>query len=163
MTRKAVRPFDNPWLSQLDSVEKKLMNAVPAHRQAFSVDTRPHVWLQCNQDTEQVLHQLTQHSDDLSQDANGWLQAGWLSQQSREDGQQLQQPGKWLQTASGNNMSQIEEYQRLVGQLMPTLKRINQRRNMQSFQPVCSRITKEDPVEVALRVAMKRRAPLLKQ
>ncbi|MEG3110880.1 hypothetical protein SC127_09040 [Pantoea sp. T14] len=115
------------------------------------------MWIQCDDRAEQALQQLAQNPDDLLRRANDWL-----TRQGKECIRQLQQLGEALHisTRTGKNSAQLDEYQRLVGQLMPTLERINQRLQAQSAAPL--QAGNEDSVEVALRVAMKRRAPLFK-
>lgn len=162
MTRTSLQPFENPWLSQFDTIERKLINCWPTSRRTTSVEMIPHIWIQCGGRAEQALQQLAQNPDDLLRRANGWLAAGWLTRQGMDYIRQLQQLGEALQisTRTDKHSAQLEEYQRLVGQLMPTLERINQRLHAQSAAPL--QPGSEDSVEVALRVAMKRRAPLFK-
>lgn len=157
MTRISLQPFKNSWLSQFDTIERKLINYRPLSRRKPATKVIPQLWIQCDDRAEQALQQLAQNPDDLLRRANDWL-----TRQGKECIRQLQQLGEALHisTRTGKNSAQLDEYQRLVGQLMPTLERINQRFQAQSAAPL--QAGNEDSVEVALRVAMKRRAPLFK-
>jgi hypothetical protein len=95
---------------------------------------------------------LAQQPDELLKRLKTWRQAGLLTSQAAESLRQLQ---RLTQTSIARNqpITQLDEYQQLVGQLTPTLERINQRLNGQR-PPVT---LADDTLEVALRIAEKRR------
>ncbi len=152
MSRKNARLFENPWLSQIDSVERNLINYAPDARRVASVPLAPVGWIDCGERADAQLALLAQQPDELLKRLKDWRQAGLLTRQAAESFRQLQ---RLTQTSIARNqpITQLEEYQQLVGQLTPTLERINQRLNAQR-QPTNMA---DDSLEVALRIAEKRR------
>lgn len=112
-------------------------------------------WLLMIDSTEKNLINLVQQPEQLLQRLKAWRQAGLLSHQARASLRQLQQ---LTHTGIARNqpITQLEEYQQLVGQLTPTLERITQRLNAQGITPATT--PADESLEVALRVAEKRRA-----
>ena len=152
MSSKNAQLFENPWLSQIDSVERNLINYAPAARRTDPVFVQPVGWIDCGERADAQLALLAQQPDELLKRLKTWRQAGLLTSQAAESFRQLQ---SLTQTSVARNqpITQLEEYQQLVGQLTPTLERINQRLNAQR-QPA---EMAEDSLEVALRIAEKRR------
>lgn len=152
MSRKNARLFENPWLSQIDSVERNLINYAPDARRVASVPLAPVGWIDCGERADAQLALLAQQPDELLKRLKDWRQAGLLTRQAAESFRQLQ---RLTQTSIARNqpITQLEEYQQLVGQLTPALERINQRLNAQR-QPTNMA---DDSLEVALRIAEKRR------
>lgn len=152
MSRKNARLFENSWLSQINSVERNLINYAPDARRVASVPVAPVGWIDCGERADAQLALLAQQPDELIKRLKDWRQAGLLTRQAAESFRQLQ---RLTQTSIARNqpITQLEEYQQLVGQLTPTLERINQRLNAQR-QPANM---PEDSLEVALRIAEKRR------
>jgi hypothetical protein len=109
-------------------------------------------WIDCGERADAQLALLAQQPDELLKRLKDWRQAGLLTRQAAESFRQLQ---RLTQTSIARNqpITQLEEYQQLVGQLTPTLERINQRLNAQR-QPTNMA---DDSLEVALRIAEKRR------
>jgi hypothetical protein len=155
MSRKNAQSFKNPWLSMIDSVERNLINLVPAAPRTAAVSSTPIEWINCDERADAQLALLAQQPDELLQRLKSWRQAGLLSSQAMESFRQLQ---RLTQTSIARNqpITQLDEYQQLVGQLTPTLERINQRLNAQRDLP--NGALAEDSLEVALRIAEKRRA-----
>ncbi|KAJ9431457.1 hypothetical protein SAMN05518863_1166 [Candidatus Pantoea symbiotica] len=155
MSRKNAQSFKNPWLSMIDSVERNLINLVPAAPRAAAVSSTSIEWINCGERADAQLALLAQQPDELLQRLKSWRQAGLLSSQAIESFRQLQ---RLTQTSIARNqpITQLDEYQQLVGQLTPTLERINQRLNAQRDLP--NGALAEDSLEVALRIAEKRRA-----
>jgi len=112
-------------------------------------------WLLMIDSTEKNLINLVQQPEQLLQRLKAWRQAGLLSHQARESLRQLQQLTH-TSIARNQPITQLEEYQQLVGQLTPTLERITQRLNAQGITPATT--PADESLEVALRVAEKRRA-----
>jgi len=112
-------------------------------------------WLLMIDSSERNLINLAQQPEQLLQRLKAWRQAGLFSHQARESLRQLQQ---LTHTSIARNqlITQLEEYQQRVGQLTPTLERITQRLNAQGITPATQ--PADDSLEVALRVAEKRRA-----
>ncbi len=154
MSSKNAQTFDNPWLSMIDSVERNLINYVPGMVQNTSGNVVSSDWIACGERVDAQLALLAQQPDELVQRLKSWRQAGLLTQQAAESFRQLQ---SLTQTSIARNqpITQLDEYQQLVGQLTPTLERINQRLNAKR-QPHVSALV-EDSLEVALRIAEKRR------
>jgi len=152
MSRKNARLFENPWLSQIDSVERNLINYAPDARRIAPVSIVPVGWIECGERADAQLALLAQRPDELVKRLKSWRQAGLLTSQAAESFRQLQ---RLTQTSIARNqpITQLEEYQQLVGQLTPTLERINQRLNAQRQSANLA----EDSLEVALRIAEKRR------
>lgn len=152
MSRKNARLFENPWLSQIDSVERNLINYAPDARRIAPVSIVPVGWIECGERADAQLTLLAQQPDELVKRLKSWRQAGLLTSQAAESFRQLQ---RLTQTSIARNqpITQLEEYQQLVGQLTPTLERINQRLNAQRQSANLA----EDSLEVALRIAEKRR------
>jgi hypothetical protein len=152
MSRKNARLFENPWLSQIDSVERNLINYAPDARRISPVSIVPVGWIECGERADAQLTLLAQRPDELVKRLKSWRQAGLLTSQAAESFRQLQ---RLTQTSIARNqpITQLEEYQQLVGQLTPTLERINQRLNAQRQSANLA----EDSLEVALRIAEKRR------
>ena len=152
MSRKNARLFENPWLSQIDSVERNLINYAPDARRRFTDPVVPIGWIDCGERADAQLALLAQQPDELLKRLKTWRQAGLLTSQAAESLRQLQ---RLTQTSIARNqpITQLDEYQQLVGQLTPTLERINQRLNGQR-PPVT---LADDTLEVALRIAEKRR------
>lgn len=152
MSRKNARLFENPWLSQIDSVERNLINYAPDARRTFADPVAPIGWIDCGERADAQLALLAQQPDELLKRLKTWRQAGLLTSQAAESLRQLQ---RLTQTSIARNqpITQLDEYQQLVGQLTPTLERINQRLNGQR-PPVT---LADDTLEVALRIAEKRR------
>lgn len=152
MSRKNARLFENPWLSQIDSVERNLINYAPDARRIAPVSIVPVGWIECGERADAQLTLLAQRPDELVKRLKSWRQAGLLTSQAAESFRQLQ---RLTQTSIARNqpITQLEEYQQLVGQLTPTLERINQRLNAQRQSANLA----EDSLEVALRIAEKRR------
>lgn len=155
MSRKNAQSFKNPWLSMIDSVEMNLINLVPAAPRTAAVSSTSIEWINCGERADAQLALLAQQPDELLQRLKTWRQAGLLSSQAMESLRQLQ---RLTQTSIARNqpITQLDEYQQLVGQLTPTLERINQRLNAQRDLP--NGALAEDSLEVALRIAEKRRA-----
>lgn len=155
MSRKNAQSFKNPWLSMIDSVERNLINLVPAAQRTAAVSSTSIEWIHCGERADAQLALLAQQPDELLQRLKSWRQAGLLSSQAMESFRQLQ---RLTQTSIARNqpITQLDEYQQLVGQLTPTLERINQRLNAQRDLP--NGALAEDSLEVALRIAEKRRA-----
>lgn len=155
MSRINAQSFKNPWLSMSDSVESNLINLVPAAQCTTAVSISSVAWINCGERTDAQLALLAQQPDELLQRLKSWRQAGLLSRQATESLRQLQ---RLTQTSIACNqpITQLDEYQQLVGQLTPTLERINQRLNAQRDVP--NGALAEDNLEVALRIAEKRRA-----
>ncbi|WP_336778659.1 hypothetical protein [Pantoea sp. USHLN256] len=155
MSRKNAQLFDNPWLSMIDSVERNLINLVPAAPRTAAVPAASIEWINCGERADAQLALLAQQPDELLLRLKSWRQAGLLSSQALESVRQLQ---RLTQTSIARNqpITQLDEYQQLVGQLTPTLERINQRLNAQRDLPASA--LAEDSLEVALRIAEKRRA-----
>ena len=154
MSSKNAQTFDNPWLSIIDSVERNLINYAPHVAQNTSSKVASSEWIACGERVDAQLALLAQQPDELVQRLKSWRQAGLLTHQAAESFRQLQ---SLTQTSIARNqpITQLDEYQQLVGQLTPTLERINQRLNAQR-QPHVSALV-EDSLEVALRIAEKRR------
>ena len=152
MSRNNARLFENPWLSQIDSVERNLINYAPDARRIAPVSIVPVGWIECGERADAQLTLLAQRPDELVKRLKSWRQAGLLTSQAAESFRQLQ---RLTQTSIARNqpITQLEEYQQLVGQLTPTLERINQRLNAQRQSANLA----EDSLEVALRIAEKRR------
>ncbi|MCA1179240.1 MULTISPECIES: hypothetical protein [unclassified Pantoea] len=152
MSKKNARLFENPWLSQIDSVERNLINYAPDARRIAPVSIVPVGWIECGERADAQLTLLAQRPDELVKRLKSWRQAGLLTSQAAESFRQLQ---RLTQTSIARNqpITQLEEYQQLVGQLTPTLERINQRLNAQRQSANLA----EDSLEVALRIAEKRR------
>lgn len=152
MTRKNAQSFENPWLSMFDILERNLINYAPVKPSAADAGLVPPGWIECGERTEAQLALLARHPDELLQRLKNWRQAGLLTRQAAESFRQLQ---RLTQDSIAQNrpITQLEEYQQLVGQLTPTLERINQRLNAQR-QPG---VPVDDSLEVALRIAEKRR------
>ncbi|ORM62626.1 hypothetical protein PRCB_11625 [Pantoea rodasii] len=152
MSRDNARLFENPWLSQIDSVERNLINYAPDARRAAPVSMVPVGWIECGERADAQLALLAQQPDELVKRLKSWRQAGLLTSQAAESFRQLQ---RLTQTSVARNqpITQLEEYQQLVGQLTPTLERINQRLNAQRQSATLA----DDSLEVALRIAEKRR------
>jgi len=155
MSRKNAQLFENPWLSMIDSVERNLINLVPAAPRMAAVPAASIEWINCGERADAQLALLAQQPDELLLRLKSWRQAGLLSSQALESVRQLQ---RLTQTSIARNqpITQLDEYQQLVGQLTPTLERINQRLNAQRDLPASA--LAEDSLEVALRIAEKRRA-----
>ncbi|NWA62742.1 hypothetical protein HX773_17715 [Pantoea sp. B9002] len=155
MSRINAQSFKNPWLSMIDSVERNLINLVPAAQRTAAVSSTSMAWINCGERADAQLVLLAQQPDELLQRLKSWRQAGLLSRQATESLRQLQ---RLTQTSIARNqpITQLDEYQQLVGQLTPTLERINQRLNAQRDVP--NGALAEDSLEVALRIAEKRRA-----
>lgn len=155
MSRKYVQSFKNPWLSMIDSVERNLINLVPAAQRTAAFFSTSMAWINCGERADAQLALLAQQPDELLQRLKSWRQAGLLSSQATESLRQLQ---RLTQTSIARNqpITQLDEYQQLVGQLTPTLERINQRLNAQRDVPHGA--LAEDSLEVAMRIAEKRRA-----
>ncbi|WP_455852401.1 hypothetical protein [Pantoea endophytica] len=155
MSRINAQSFKNPWLSMIDSLENNLINHVPAAQRDTVVFTTSIEWINCGERADAQLALLVQQPDELLQRLKSWRQAGLLSSQAMESLRQLQ---RLTQTSITRNqpITQLDEYQQLVGQLTPTLERINQRLNAQRDLPHSA--LAEDSLEVALRIAEKRRA-----
>ncbi|EJL88750.1 hypothetical protein HS962_08265 [Pantoea sp. BIGb0393] len=155
MSRKNAQLFENPWLSMIDSVERNLINLVPAAPRTAAVPAASIEWINCGERADAQLALLAQQPDELLLRLKSWRQAGLLSSQALESVRQLQ---RLTQTSIARNqpITQLDEYQQLVGQLTPTLERINQRLNAQRDLPASA--LAEDSLEVALRIAEKRRA-----
>ena len=152
MSRNNARLFENPWLSQIDSVERNLINYAPDARRVAPVSIVPVGWIECGERADAQLVLLAQRPDELMNRLKSWRQAGLLTSQAAESFRQLQ---RLTQTSIARNqpITQLEEYQQLVGQLTPTLERINQRLNAQRQSATMA----DDSLEVALRIAEKRR------
>ena len=152
MSRNNARLFENPWLSQIDSVERNLINYAPDVRRVSPVPIVPVGWIDCGERADAQLALLAQRPDELVKRLKSWRQAGLLTSQAAESFRQLQ---RLTQTSIARNqpITQLEEYQQLVGQLTPTLERINQRLNAQRQSATMA----DDSLEVALRIAEKRR------
>lgn len=152
MSRNNARLFENPWLSQIDSVERNLINYAPDARRVAPVSIVPVGWIDCGERADAQLALLAQRPDELMNRLKSWRQAGLLTSQAAESFRQLQ---RLTQTSIARNqpITQLEEYQQLVGQLTPTLERINQRLNAQRQSATMA----DDSLEVALRIAEKRR------
>jgi len=152
MSRNNARLFENPWLSQIDSVERNLINYAPDVRRVAPVSIVPVGWIDCGERADAQLALLAQRPDELMNRLKSWRQAGLLTSQAAESFRQLQ---RLTQTSIARNqpITQLEEYQQLVGQLTPTLERINQRLNAQRQSATMA----DDSLEVALRIAEKRR------
>ena len=152
MSRKNARLFENPWLSQIDSVERNLINYAPDARRTFADPVATPGWIDCGERADAQLALLAQRPDELLNRLKSWRQAGLLTSQAAESFRQLQ---RLTQTSIARNqpITQLEEYQQLVGQLTPTLERINQRLNAQRQSATMA----DDSLEVALRIAEKRR------
>lgn len=152
MSRNNARLFENPWLSQIDSVERNLINYAPDVRRVAPVPIVPVEWIDCGERADAQLALLAQRPDELVKRLKSWRQAGLLTSQAAESFRQLQ---RLTQTSIARNqpITQLEEYQQLVGQLTPTLERINQRLNAQRQSATMA----DDSLEVALRIAEKRR------
>jgi hypothetical protein len=155
MSRKNAQFYENPWLSMIDSVERNLINLVPAAPRHAAVSVTSSAWINCGERADAQLALLAQQPDELVQRLKSWRQAGLLSTQAIESFRQLQ---RLTQTSIARNqpITQLDEYQQLVGQLTPTLERISQRLNAQRDLPASA--LAEDSLEVALRIAEKRRA-----
>lgn len=154
MSRKNAQSFKNPWLSMIDSVERNLINLVPAAPRTAAVSCTSIEWINCGERADAQLALLAQQPDELLQRLKSGRQAGLLTSQAMESLRQLQ---RLTQTSIARNqpITQLDEYQQLVGQLTPTLERINQRLNAQRDLP--NGALAEDSLEVALRIAEKRR------
>ncbi len=154
MSSKNAQTFENPWLSMIDSVERELINYAPHVAQTAPGLVASSAWIACGERVDAQLALLAQRPDELLQRLKSWRQAGVLTQQAAESFRQLQ---SLTQTSIARNqpITQLDEYQQLVGQLTPTLERINQRLNAQRQPQVCAAV--EDSLEVALRIAEKRR------
>ena len=152
MSRNNAQLFENPWLSQIDSVERNLINYAPDVRRVAPVPIVPVGWIDCGERADAQLALLAQRPDELVKRLKSWRQAGLLTSQAAESFRQLQ---RLTQTSIARNqpITQLEEYQQLVGQLTPTLERINQRLNAQRQSATMA----DDSLEVALRIAEKRR------
>lgn len=152
MSRNNAQLFENPWLSQIDSVERNLINYAPDARRVAPVSIVPVGWIDCGERADAQLALLAQRPDELMKRLKSWRQAGLLTSQAAESFRQLQ---RLTQTSIARNqpITQLEEYQQLVGQLTPTLERINQRLNAQRQSATMA----DDSLEVALRIAEKRR------
>ncbi len=152
MSRNNAQLFENPWLSQIDSVERNLINYAPDARRVAPVSIVPVGWIDCGERADAQLALLAQRPDELMNRLKSWRQAGLLTSQAAESFRQLQ---RLTQTSIARNqpITQLEEYQQLVGQLTPTLERINQRLNAQRQSATMA----DDSLEVALRIAEKRR------
>jgi len=152
MSRNNAQLFENPWLSQIDSVERNLINYAPDARRVDPVSIVPVGWIDCGERADAQLALLAQRPDELVKRLKSWRQAGLLTSQAAESFRQLQ---RLTQTSIARNqpITQLEEYQQLVGQLTPTLERINQRLNAQRQSATMA----DDSLEVALRIAEKRR------
>ncbi|MBK0097738.1 hypothetical protein IBT49_17255 [Erwinia sp. S63] len=152
MSRNNAQLFENPWLSQIDSVERNLINYAPDARRVAPVSIVPVGWIECGERADAQLALLAQRPDELMNRLKSWRQAGLLTSQAAESFRQLQ---RLTQTSIARNqpITQLEEYQQLVGQLTPTLERINQRLNAQRQSATMA----DDSLEVALRIAEKRR------
>ncbi|WP_343551630.1 hypothetical protein [Pantoea sp.] len=155
MSRKNAPFFENPWLSMIDSVERNLINLVPDARRAAAVAVESVAWINCGERADAQLALLAQQPDELMQRLKSWRQAGLLTSQALDSFRQLQRLAE-TSIARNQPITQLDEYQRLMGQLTPTLERITQRMNAQRDQPASG--VAEDSVEVALRIAEKRRA-----
>lgn len=155
MHRKKTEPFTNPWLAMIDSVEKKLMYYVDKPPEPVK-EGIPHAWIHCGERAESMLARMAAHPDELLQQADSWFKAGWLTAQSLEQIRRVQRVWQELQRnpTRGASSSPMEEYQHLMGQLMPTLERIHQRMDARHGQEIEQ---EDDSVEVALRIVMKRR------
>lgn len=155
MSRKNAPFFENPWLSMIDSVERNLINLVPDARRAAAVAVESVAWINCGERTDAQLALLAQQPDELMQRLKSWRQAGLLTSQALDSFRQLQRLAE-TSIARNQPITQLDEYQRLMGQLTPTLERITQRMNAQRDLPASA--VAEDSLEVALRIAEKRRA-----
>lgn len=134
MGRKEIAPFDNPWLSAIDSTEKKLT------RYASFNPLHPVSETSCSVLLEH--RSPDQRREITSSCANDCLPSG---NQQAEEGRRLAAPAE-------------EAYHHLL----PTLTRINQRRRAANGLPP-QRGGQDESVEVALRVVRKQRAVRLKQ
>ncbi len=155
MSRKNAPLYKNRWLSMIDSVERNLINLVPTAQRNIVVPGNPIEWSHCGERADAQLALLVQQPDELLQRLKSWRQAGLLSSQALDGFRQLQ---RLTQTSIARDqpITQLDEYQQLVGQITPTLKRISQRLNAQRALPDSA--LAEDSLEVALRIAEKRRA-----
>jgi hypothetical protein len=144
----------------IDSVERNLINLVPEAQHPVAVSIASNAWINCGERVDAQLALLAQQPDELVLRLKSWRQAGLLSSQALESFRQLQ---RLTQTSIARNqpITQLDEYQQLVGQLTPTLERITQRLNGQRELPVC--VSADESLEVALRIAEKRRAGRLEQ
>lgn len=132
MVRKSTSPFDNPWLSAIDSTEKKLTcyaSFLPPVSRPAAPDTSP---------SRRVAPASALSVETELRRANDWLVEGHDARATHE----------------GDGAEPTGE---AYGVLLPTLARISQRRRTQHSEPI-SASGLDESVEVALRVVRKQRA-----
>lgn len=97
MSRKTPHACQNPWVAQIDSVERKLMNSSEVPTASRSPEAQlSSGWFSCR--TKYWIDRLAQLSEELQ-----------------------------TSTVTGKQCSEYEECQQLLQQSMPTLQRLNQR------------------------------------
>lgn len=136
MVRKSTSPFDNPWLSAIDSTEKKLT----CYASFFPHSSRPAAADPAPSRRDAPASALNVETE--LRRANDWLVEGHGARATHEE--------KRAEPAG-------EAYR----VLLPTLARISQRRRTQHGEPI-SASGLDESVEVALRVVRKQRARRLK-